>query len=119
MRCRKIINNNIVWFGSYGKNQDGTAIKADNFSTEQQNVADSLTQRLSVLKGELWYKVSYGIPLFEKIKSKAYIDSYVATVVKQHPEVVSIIKFSSELVNKHYIAEIEILSSYGSIKLNI
>lgn len=119
MKCRAIKDNNIVFFGSYGINQDGTAKKADNYSTEQQGVADSLTQRLSILKGELWYQFSYGIPLFEKVKSKTYIDTYVATVVKNHPEVVNIIKFNSKLENRHYSAEMEILSSYGPLNFTI
>lgn len=123
MRTRAIQNGNIVWFGSTGKNLDGTAQfyddKKNSFSNQQQAVADSLTQRLSVIKSELWYRVSYGLPLYEKTKSKPLMDSSVLEIVKSHQDVVNVLSFSSQIVNKTYTCKLEIQSIYGNISLSI
>lgn len=129
MRCRRVkrqtTENTIVWFGSYGLNSDGTAKffnendKHDNYSDQQQGVADSLIQRLSVIKNELWYNINYGLPLIEKIKSKTELDSVVASIIFSHPDVVDIISFESRIVNKHYIMNANISSKYGELQLDI
>ena len=46
---------------TYNKNN-----KHENYGKEKEAIIDSLTQRLSVIKGELWYNVSAGLPLLEK-----------------------------------------------------
>lgn len=126
MRCRRIINGEVVWFNSLGldqskptTNKEGQtiypAIKADNFSDTQQAVADSLTQRLSVLKKELWYKMQYGLPLFDKIKSKVFMDSEITSIILSHPDVRRIEKFNSTIVNKKYTFTCQIVSKYGEM----
>lgn len=129
-------HTSIVWFGSAGRTAIGFDIskwdigkwddtssahirKAENFSEQQQSVADNLTQRLSIVKGELWYNINYGQPIFEKTKSKAAFDAFILTVVKQHPDVNSIISFNSQIVNKKYTCNIQIESIYGQITLNL
>ena len=129
MRCRRIITDTdkkkkVVWFGSYGKNEDGTAkfydnTKHNNFSDKQEGVADSLTQRLSVIKGELWYNISYGLPLFEKQKSKVAIDSFIGSTITTHPDVTSIESFKSQVIDKNYTCTIVINTVYGQINLEI
>ena len=125
MRCRRIQNGKVVWFGSTGKNEDGTAKFYntnnihDNFSDKQQSVVDSLTQRLSVLKKELWYDYNYGMPLLEKQKSKLSLDSFIGTTILSHPDVRSIISFNSKVVNKKYMCDIKILSTFGEININL
>ena len=137
MRCRKIVEENgiknIVWFGSYGKNSDGTAKfagtvssdvnkqygyddngKHDNYSVEQQAICDSIIQQLSVIRGELWYNIGKGIPIFDKVKRKGFIDSYIVETVLNIKDVRSIITFKSEIEDSHkYKANIEILTKYG------
>ena len=130
MNCRRIKRENgkniVVWFGSYGINNDGTAKfynvnnKHDNISIEQEAVADSLTQRLSVIEGELWYSINEGLPLLERIKSKVELDASVTEIILGHPNVSSISSFESQLTNNHdYSAKIEIETKYGLIELNI
>ena len=127
MKCRGIVRENgnktVVWFGSYGLNEDGTAKFAneahESYTNEQQGVADSLTQRLSVIEGELWYDVYYGIPLLDKDTNKAIIDMNVANIINQHPDVQSIIKFESRVVNHKYTANIAVQSVYGELSLTI
>ena len=130
MNCRRIKRENgkniVVWFGSYGINNDGTAKfynvnnKHDNISIEQEAVADSLTQRLSVIEGELWYSINEGLPLLERIKSKVELDASVTEIILGHPNVSSITSFESQLTNNHdYSARIEIETKYGLIELNI
>lgn len=128
MRCRRVkrqtSENTIVWFGSYGLNSDGTAKffnendKHDNYGDKQEAVADSLTQRLSVIKNELWYNVYYGLPLIDKIKSKTELDAIVASIIFTHPDVIDIIKFESRVVNKHYYMSSVISSKYGDIQID-
>lgn len=148
MRTRAMEGNNIVWFGSAGKNPDGTAklvynqqglysdsrdlnkkisepaketlrMSKFNFSTEQIGVRDSLVQRLSVLKGELWYRVNYGIPLFDKVHSKTLIDTQVASVVTSHEDVIRIEKFESSLYNHKYSCNMTIVTVFGNLDLEI
>ena len=143
MKCRRIktwkddnnvIHKDIVWFGSYGVHADGTAkrytnsdevndksqfVPQDNYATEQQGVADSLTQRLSVLKNELWYQMSYGLPLFEKYRSKGTIDAYVVLTVLSHPDVRSFTSFSSTLERNSYSCNFVVNTTYGKVSVSI
>lgn len=123
MRTRAIKDGEVIWFGSYGKNQDGTAkfynSNKNSFSSRQEGVKDSLIERLSILKGELWYRASYGIPLFEKTHSKALIDSFVASTVTNHPDVTNVESFESKVINHNYTCNMKIVTTYGEINLQI
>lgn len=129
MRCRHIENGEVVWFNSLGLDKSqpvyditGELIgykskKSENFSNEQQAVADSLTQRLSILKNELWYRMSYGLPLFDKIKSKVFMDSEITSIIMNHPDVLRIESFESHIIDKKYTYICQIVSKYGNITL--
>lgn len=133
MRCRRIKtwvdeqnqeHKDIVWFGSYGKNADGSSKmynsnNVDNFSSKETAIKDSLSQKLSVLKNELWYNLTYGLPLFEKQKSKIAIDSAVLSIILENKEIISIEDFQSQLIDRLYSAKIIIKSIYGNIQLSI
>lgn len=128
MRCRRTKDFggkwNVVWFGSYGTNGDGTAKfynpddKSDSFSEKQENVADSLIQRLNVIQQELWYDVYHGLPLLDN-STKSEIDISVAEIILAHPEVISIMNFSSTQTGHKYRAEITVQSSYGVVDVNL
>lgn len=79
------------------------AIKAENYAKEQHGVACSLIQRLSVIKGELWYKSSYGLPLMDKIKNKGIYDSIIINIINSHPDVRRIEYFNSSVENHSYV----------------
>lgn len=113
MRCRKLINGNVVWFNKINKE---TKIDS-SFSEEQQSVVDSLTQRLSVIKSELWYNVSYGLPLFDKVKNKIAMDGAVAAIVNSHPDVISMSSFESTIVNRKYSCKFQAVTKYGNIQV--
>lgn len=140
MRTRKLIkdeNNkfHLVWFGSYGKNQNGTAKfagevdlekpygyedngKHENYSTLSEGVRDDLIQRLSIIKGELWYNTKLGIPLFNKIEKKGILDSYIINEVSNCPDVTNIVKFTSEVKNnRDYSCEILVNTIFGDISI--
>ena len=134
MICRRLktwkdendnIKKSVVWFGSYGKDENGKAKfysdenKHDNFSNKLQGLSDSLTQRLSILLGELWYNVNYGIPLMKKQKSKLTMDSFVIKTILNHPEVREISEFKSQIVDRHYSCDMKIISIYGDLQLTI
>lgn len=132
-------HTNVVWFGSTGTKRKGydvalwdTAVYDDDigkanfydpsktsFSEKQQSVVDSLTQRLSVIRGELWYAMSYGLPLFDRNRSKVEFDSFILSTISQHPDVDSIISFSSQVVNAKYTCEVKIQSKYGPIDITL
>lgn len=109
MKCRNLIQGEnyttIVWFGSQGKDEYGNAIKAKNYSEKGEAIKNSLIQRLSVIKGELWYKASYGLPLMEKIKNKGIYDSIIINIISEHPEVVNIPYYNSYIDEHKYYLE--------------
>lgn len=129
MKTRMIVANesgvkNVVWFGSIGIDGEGKAkfVKEDKSSYEggKEGIAYSLTQRLSVIKGELWYNIKQGIPLFDKQRSKGIIDSYVIQTVLKHDEVLSIVEFNSYVINNHqYKCSLKCSTMYGEININI
>ena len=122
MKCRRIVNGNVVWFGSIGKTSDGKAIFVDNkqnYSKEQQAIVDCLTQKLSVIQNELWYNINYGIPLFNKYKNKAFIDAYITSEIFKQQGVKSIISFDSTLSKYNYSCKFIVDTIYGQIELKI
>ena len=103
MRCRNSIDKNIVWFKSYGIEEDGKAKKVDeNFVENEEAVAQSLKQKLSIIQGELWYHINYGLPLYNKVKSKGVLDAVILGILEDHPSVKKIINFKSSIVNHKY-----------------
>ena len=103
MRCRNSIDKNIVWIKSYGIEEDGKAKKVDeNFVENEKAVAQSLKQKLSVIQGELWYHINYGLPLYNKVKSKGVLDAVILGILEDHPSVKKIINFKSSIVNHKY-----------------
>jgi hypothetical protein len=128
MRTRRIVRfadeNRVVWFGSYGMNSDGTAMffneydVHDNFSEGKEMVADSLTQYLSVIEGEIWYAVTYGLPLVENL-SKIEMDAEVANIVMSHPNVESIELFESILRGRHYECHMTLNTTFGELEVSI
>lgn len=130
---------NVVWFGSTGIVQKGfdsgiwdvSLWDADignaefyneqhtSFSEKQRAVVDSLVQRLSIIRGELWYDIKYGLPLFEKTKSKIEFDSFILSTISKHPDVESIISFKSQILNSNYTCEVKIQSRFGQITVTL
>lgn len=93
--------------------------KHDNYAKEQEGVATSLTQRLSVLKNELWYDYNYGVPLFDKVKSKAFIDSYLISTILKHPDVTQLIDFTSNVDKNSYSCTFKVKTKYGDLTVNL
>lgn len=94
--------------------------RGKNYSINQEGVKDSLIQRLSVLKGELWYKYSYGLPLLDKIRNKGIYDAIVLDIITDHPDVTGISTFKSTLINHTYNFSFTATTIYNSdINTNI
>lgn len=89
------------------------SLKADNYVGEQHGVAVSLIQRLSIIKGELWYKASYGLPLLDKIKNKGIYDSIIINIINSHPDVENIVYYNSKIENHSYIFNFIVRTIYG------
>lgn len=137
MKCRNfkdwidedgIRHRDIVWFGSYGLKEDGTAkryeesdskfVSHSNYSDKQHGLTNSLTQNLSVLKGELWYNVKFGLPLLDKQKSKAVLDAYVISTIFNNTEVLTLKKMSSSVTNHGYLCSFVVETSYGELTID-
>ena len=147
MKTRKVIewtddsrksHRDIVWFGSYGLNDDGTAKKAYdeneydsnargnrtstidiNYDEDLYAIVETLRQKLSVLKGELWNHVDFGIPLFDKSKSKGVIDSYIIRTILKTKGVREITSFSSNRSSYAYTCSFIAKTIYGNAEISI
>lgn len=131
MKCRRINPDNgmIVWFGVKDVIQNETGIneavfqdennKHANYATGSEGVANSLRQRLSVLKHELWYDYNRGMPLPDKARSKAIIDAYVIQTILEHPDVIDIEGFESEQERNNYTCYFVVNTIYGQIELGM
>ena len=131
MKCRRINPENgmIVWFGvkdvirnEAGENQaifQDETNKHANYATGSEGVANSLRQRLSVLKHELWYDYNKGMPLPDKARSKAIIDAYIIQTILEHPDVIDIEGFESEQERNNYTCYFVVNTIYGQIELGI
>lgn len=123
MKCRAIRNGNVAIFGSVGKNPDGTSIQAignqQSYDVFTLGICSDLTQRLSVLKGELWYAATTGLPITDKVKSKMTLDLYVADTVTAHPDVIDVKNLSSSTENGRYTCTMTIETIYGDLTMAI
>lgn len=115
----------VVWFGSAGKNSDGTAKfvnpndKHDNFAEGNTWVRDSLIQRLSVIKHELWYNYTYGMPLVDDGTAKVTIDAFVMQTVQSHQDVIEVTKFSSTIDGHDYHCDINFTTKFGNDTISL
>ena len=84
-----------------------------SYSSKQEGVRDSLIPRLGIIKGELWYRKSYGLPLLDKIKSKGIFDSIIVGYIMDHPDVVGLDEFTSKLDGHSYKYDCKINTIYN------
>ena len=131
MKCRRINPDNgmIVWFGvkdvirnEAGENQaifQDETNKHANYATGSEGVANSLRQRLSVLKHELWYDYENGMPLPDKVRSKAIIDAYIIQTILKHPDVIDVEDFESRQAGNFYTCYFIVNTIYGQIELGL
>lgn len=93
--------------------------KHANYSYKKEAVKDSLTQRLSVIKNELWYDYQYGLPLTDKVRNKAIMDAYVIKIILAHPDVLDIEGFESIQEKNNYSCYFIVNTIYGQIELGM
>ena len=92
----------------------------DNFNDYNiNNVKDSLISKLSILKGELWYKSNYGLPLTAHTKIKSIIDVAVLDIINDQQEIKSVISFDSRVNNHNYILNFSLATIYSDELINI
>lgn len=116
MRSRKVIDGNVVWFGSSGITDEGKAKftkDKQSFDSGTEGIKDSLSIWLSILKGELWYNVTYGLSLLENVKYKIILDNEIVSMIEKHPDVINVSYLQSSVVNHKYTANVVINSIYG------
>ena len=131
MKCRRINPENgmVVWFGVKDVIQNESGIneavfqdandKHANYAEKSEGVANSLRQRLSVIKRELWYDYEYGMPLTDKVRSKSIIDAYIIEKILSHPDVINIDGFESRQTDNFYTCYFVVNTIYGQIELGL
>ena len=87
--------------------------KTTNYVEDTDAVVASLIQRLSVIKGELWWQVNYGMPLTDKVRGTTLYDMVVTDIITSHPGVASIQSYSSNLVGHTYTYTCTIKTVFG------
>lgn len=90
-----------------------TTSKLPNYVEDTDAVVVSLIQRLSVIKGELWWQVNYGMPLTDKVRGTTLYDMVIADIITSHPGVASIQSYSSNLVGHTYTYTYTIKTIFG------
>lgn len=129
MRCRELYvdaqkKNHVVWFGSYGVDSNEFALKwkdgTTSFATAQEGISTLLTQRLSVIRTELWNNIKFGLPLIDKISSKEVIDSHVLEIISTTQDVRRVLSFESTLSNSHsYSCSVIVESTYSIVEVTL
>lgn len=91
------------------------AIKADdNYAYQQEGVAYGLIQRMSIIKGELWYQINHGLPLLDKVRNKQIFDSVLINIILNHPDVKNIEYFNSYIDKHTYKYSCRVLTIYNA-----
>ena len=90
-----------------------TSPHVDNYTSGLDAVKDSLIQRLSVIKGELWYQINFGLPLTEKLRDLALFDISIYNIITQHPEVIAVENYTSSLEGRTYTFDCTVKTIYG------
>lgn len=122
MKIRNTVMNETltpVFFGSIGKTASGKKIQAQSFVESIDAVTTALNQRLSIIKNELWYNMSFGLPLTDKVSSKYIIDASINEIVLNTQHVVEIMRFESSISGHTYKCNMTIRSDYGIIRLSL
>lgn len=129
MRCRELYvdsqkKNHVVWFGSYGTDSNEFALKwkdgTTSFATNQEGISTLLTQRLSVIRTELWNNIKFGLPLLDKVSSKEVIDSHVLEIISTTQDVKRVLSFESTLSNSYsYSCSVIVESTYGVVEVTL
>lgn len=118
-KCRNIVDGDVVWFGSRGRDENGRAVPAENYAVDANAVRAAVIEKLSVLQKELWYDKDFGMPLVTKVKTKALIDAHVAAVISGNPGVLKIDTFVSSIRGREYRCEATVVTEYGTVELQI
>lgn len=117
---------NLVFFGVKGVTIDENGEKHCVFTDDKKSYANgidgvnqSLTQRLSLIKGELYHFMNAGFPILDKVTSKHVFDAHIINVVSHHKEVKSIDKIESKVINRTYSCKLYFTTNYGSSYITI
>ena len=93
--------------------------KAETFVADLDAITCALNERLRVIKGELWYNISFGLPLFDKVASKIQMDSAVLNIVNSQKGVEAVTEFNSTIVKSEYRCTMKIKTQYGDATISI
>lgn len=109
--------NGTIWTTGTSSTQVGrgslTTPPVANYAEDTDAVVASLIQRLSIIKGELWYQVNYGLPLTEKQTGVNVFDLIIADIISSHPGVASLDKYTSKITGHTYYYSCQITSIFG------
>ena len=130
MICRKMEEYegqlNLVFFGVKGVYKDEKGELHSVFTDDKKSYANgidgvnqSLMQRLSLIKGELYHFMNAGFPLTDKVYEKQVFDAHIINVLSHHSEVTSIDKIESKVLNRAYYCKVYFSTKYGSSYIEV
>lgn len=130
MICRKMEKYNgqlnLVFFGIKGTYTNEKGELCSVFTDDHKSHADgidgvnqSVMQRLSLIKGELYHFMNAGFPLTDKVSEKQVFDAHVISVLSHHSEITSIDKIESKVLNRAYYCKVYFSTKYGSSYIEV
>lgn len=97
------------------------AQKHHNFGSGLEGVRQSLIQRLSVIRNELWYNYLYGLPLLSDEATKGMLDAAAIDIIYGHPAVYTIEEFTSstDKATHSYYCSFRVRTRYGLVDVTV
>lgn len=99
-----------------------------SFASDIEAVAQAIETKIKLFKGEFWYDVQDGTPMFQDIlgqklsnEGKNAIDIIITDRILKIPEVSTVLSYSSEIdkINRTYNAVIVVETIYGTLEVEV
>lgn len=91
---------------------------AQNYVVQQEYVKCALIQKLSIVKGELWFNQSFGLPLIDKAKTKSLFDVAVSKILANQKGILEVKSFKSIKEKFTYKTDLKLLTSFGELEMS-
>lgn len=97
--------------------------KPSVLETIQEAVKQRLQIRLQTFLGEYFLDITQGIPyrqqIFNKGLTKKEVDALFLREISLDPDVIKVLSFSSEQINRRYKLNFEVLTEDGLLRVNL
>ena len=90
-----------------------------NYAEGIEAVRQYMIQHLTVIKGELWYDMMYGLPLVNEHVTKGMIDAEALSIIYSDSEVNEVVSFESEVTENSYTASFALKTNFGDASITL